>query len=321
MESLSMGKKVEAAGRKAIQIANYVVEITVMTILVLLAAFTGYALWDTKQLHQAALSANYAVYKPTVENEGKSFQELQTINPEVVAWLTVHGTDIDYPVTQGPNNMKYVNTNAEGKYSLTGAIFLHYKNSEDFSDFNSILYGHHMAGDAMFGQIGSFAKKDVFESRRYGNLYYNGKDFGIEFFAFVHCDAYDRTIFTENVEESQRKAYLEGLMAKATHTRDIGVTVTDRIILLSTCSTETTNGRDILIGRITDRLYPDAFKTTKKEIEKTQAQIDNPAGIPSWQWTLITGLAILIMTTLNIIIIHGLIKRRRTAKARIAARK
>ena len=311
----------EAAGRKAIQIANYVVEITVMTILVLLAAFTGYALWDTNQLHQAALSSNYAVYKPTVENEGKTFQELQAINPEVISWLTIHGTDIDYPVTQGPNNMKYVNTNAEGRYSLTGAIFLHYKNSEDFSDFNSILYGHHMAGDAMFGQIGSFANKDVFESRRYGNLYYNGKDYGIEFFAFVHCDAYDRTIFTANVEASQRQAYLDGLMAKATYTRDIGVTVTDRIILLSTCSTESTNGRDILIGRITDRLYPNTFMKEKTETEKKQAQIDNPGGIPDWQWTLIVALTIVIFTALDVLIIHSLIKRRRAARARIAVGK
>jgi len=316
-----MGTKVEAAGRKAIQVANHVVEITVMTILVLLAAFTGYALWDTNQLHQAALSANYAIYKPTVENEGKSFQELQTINPEVVSWLTVHGTDIDYPVAQGPNNMKYVNTNAEGKYSLTGAIFLHYKNSQDFSDFNSILYGHHMAESAMFGQIGSFSNKDMFESHRYGNLYYNGRDYGIEFFAFVHCDAYDRTIFTANVEESQRQVYLDGLMAKATQVRDIGVTATDRIILLSTCSTETTNGRDILVGRITDKLYADTFKTAKPDVEKKQVKVDNPGGIPDWQWTLIMGLAITLVTTLNILIIHSLVKRRRAAKTRIAAGK
>jgi len=316
-----MDMKVEAAGRKAIQIANYVVELSVMTILVLLAAFTGYSLWDTNQLHQAAASKNYAVYKPTVENEGKTFQELQVINPEVCSWLTVYGTHIDYPVAQGQNNMKYVNTNAEGKYSLSGAIFLHYKNSRDFSDFNSILYGHHMAESAMFGEIRAFSNREVFESRRYGNLYFDGKEYGIEFFAFVHCDAYDRTIFTANVEESQRQAYLNGLMSKAMHSRDIGVTTADRIILLSTCSSESTNGRDILVGRITSRLYADTFKTTKTEVEKTQANVDKPSGIPDWQWTLIASLTIIIIMALDVLIILSLIRRRRAARARSAAGK
>ncbi|MCG4817374.1 class B sortase, partial [Collinsella aerofaciens] len=75
---------------------------------------------------------------------GLSFEQLKELNPEVFGWLTVYGTNIDYPVTQGKDNWKYVNTNALGEYSLSGAIFLDYTNRKDFQDFNSILYGHHM---------------------------------------------------------------------------------------------------------------------------------------------------------------------------------
>jgi len=132
---------------------------------------------------------------------------LQAINPEVFSWLTVYGTNIDYPVAQGQDNMKYVNTNAEGKYSLSGSIFLDYNNSKDFSDFNSILYGHHMQKKTMFGEIGSFSNQYFFDSHRYGNLYYGGKDHGIEFFAFIHTSAYDDTVFTPNVTDKNRQAY------------------------------------------------------------------------------------------------------------------
>ena len=116
--------KAEAIARKMIKGANGVVDTIVLIIVILLVAFAGYALWDSNQIYQAADKSNYAIYKPTIEDEGKSFKELQAVNAEVFAWLTVYGTNIDYPVTQGTDNMKYVSTNAEGLYSLSGAIFL-----------------------------------------------------------------------------------------------------------------------------------------------------------------------------------------------------
>ena len=247
--------KAEAAGRKAIKIGNGLVDYFVLAIIVLLIAFAGYALWDSRQISLAADKSNYAVYKPTAGNQGKTFKELQALNAEVFAWLSVYGTNIDYPVTQGQDNMKYVNTNAEGLYSLSGSIFLDCNNSKDFSDFNSILYGHHMAHSVMFGEIEHFSNKNTFDSHRYGNLYFDEIDHGIEFFAFIHGDAYDSTIFTPNVKEGQRQAYLDGLLAMAMYTRDVGATTEDRILLLSTCSSESTNGRDILVGRITDEIY------------------------------------------------------------------
>ncbi|MCL2002567.1 MAG: class B sortase [Oscillospiraceae bacterium] len=247
--------KAEKMIRKTIKICGGIVNTLTLASIILLTAFAGYALWDSNQIHSAAGRSHYAAYKPTAENEGKSFMELQALNAEVFAWLTVYGTNIDYPVTQGEDNMKYVNTNAEGRYSLSGAIFLDSGNSKDFSDFNSILYGHHMAKKVMFGEIGEFAGKDMFDSRRYGNLYFNGQDHGIEFFAFVHADAYDSTVFTANVGDGFRQTYLDGLLEKAIHTRDIGVSTADRIVLLSTCSTDSTNGRDILIGRMTNETY------------------------------------------------------------------
>jgi sortase B len=240
---------------------NSVLNFLVLVVIVVLLVFAAYALWDARQLYQAADSANYAVYKPTEQNKGKTFKELQALNPEVFAWLTVFGTHIDYPVVQGHDNMKYVNTNAEGLYSLTGAIFLDCGNSRDFSDFNSLLYGHHMEKKAMFGEIGSFARKQVFDTCRYGNLYFDGNDHGLEFFAFVHTDAYDQALFSAKVKGAEaQQDYLSDLLAKALYTRSISVLAEDRFILLATCSSSTTNGRDILVGRISDEVFKDTLQ-------------------------------------------------------------
>ena len=249
--------KAAEAGRKAIMGINAIVNYIVLTAVVMLLSLAGYALWDSNQIYQAADKSNYTVYKPTTEDGGRSFIELQEINDEVIAWLTVYGTNIDYPITQGQDNIKYVNTNAENQYSISGSIFLDCYNGRDFSNFNNILYGHHMQREAMFGAIGLFADWEMFDTHRYGNLTFDGKDHGIEFFAFIQTDAYDGMVFAPDVQGEERQEYLDNLMSNALYTRDIGVTISDRIILLSTCSSSSTNVRDILVGRITDEMIID----------------------------------------------------------------
>ena len=254
--------KAQETGRMAIKNVNSIVNFIILTVIVFLIAFAGYALWDSAQIYNAADKSNYTAFKPTASaEEGKSFEELQIINPDVIAWLSVYGTNIDYPVTQGADNIKYINTDAEGNYSLSGAIFLDYRNRRDFRDFNSILYGHHMEKNAMFGEIGGFVDRNKFDSHLYGNLYYENKDYGIEFFAFIQTDAYDSSTFKPNIKQENRQEYLDDLLAKALHQRDINVSASDRLILLSTCSLDSTNGRDILVGRITDTVFDDPYKT------------------------------------------------------------
>ena len=252
------------AARGMIRAANSIVNLAVLVLILLLLVFGGYALWDSGQVYHDADAAQYAKYKPTQANKGLSFAELQAINPEVISWLTVYGTHIDYPVAQGADNLKYVNTSALGKYSLSGSLFLDADCSADFSDFSSIIYGHHMDKNTMFGEIGLFADTRYFNARRYGVLYAAGRRQGLEFFAFLPVDAYDSAIYrTKIVGDAQRQAYLNLLLSRATNVRrDVKVTPDDRIVLLSTCASGATNGRSILVAKIIDRVPEDPFKGT-----------------------------------------------------------
>jgi len=297
------------AGKKMIRLVNGMIDTAVTVVVLLLVVVGCYAVWDSKQVYEAADASRYEVYKPTDENEGASFSDLQAMNPDVFAWLTVYGTHIDYPVVQGENNMKYINTNAEGLYSLSGAIFLDYRSSKDFSDFSSILYGHHMDKSAMFGEVGSFAEKQFFETHKYGQLYYGGQTHGLEFFAFVHTSAYDDTIFRTNITGWEaRQEYLDALKFAAKQIRDIQVTPNDRIVLLSTCSASTTNGRDILVARITDDIYKDEFQTEKTDNDKVKLTVDTLPGIwaqiPLWARISMICLLILLVLLLSLIINH-----------------
>jgi sortase B len=247
------------AARRALRLAQSIVDTMVLVIVILLLAVGGCALWDSLQVYRAADSAQYTVYKPTAENGGATFGELQAINPEVFGWLTVYGTNIDYPVVQGSDNIKYVNTNVKGNFSISGSIFLDMNSSKDFSDFSSIFYGHHMDKKAAFGEVGSFSDEGFFNARKYGQLYFDGRAHGLEFFAFVHADAYDHTIFRTKVPEGQQQAYLDLLLKRAIHSRALTISPTDRFVLLSTCSSSSTDGRDLLLARITDEVFDDPF--------------------------------------------------------------
>ena len=202
----------------------------------------------------AVFANNYAPYRPTIE-EAFGFEELQRVNPNVFGWLRLYGTNIDYPLVQDANgdNRRYEHTNARGEPAMSGAIFLDVRNSQMLNQFNHIIYGHDMSRNAMFGEIGTFEDEMIFNNHPYGNVYTNGQRYSIDFFAFLRVDAFDFGIYAPHMsDDGDRLEFLTRIRNEAVQYRDIGVDITDRIIILSTCTPTGTNARHILIGRLTD---------------------------------------------------------------------
>ena len=71
------------------------------------------------------------------------FSQLAQINPDIVGWIYIEGTKINYPVVQAENNRYYMSRLFDGSYNASGCIFLDCRSSSDFSDRHSIIYGHH----------------------------------------------------------------------------------------------------------------------------------------------------------------------------------
>ena len=291
--------------RKVISPLNSVVNIFVLFAVLLALVVGSYTQWDSAQVYAAADSIHYSKYKPTAQNGGLSFAELQKTNPEVCAWLTVYGTHIDYPVTQAEDNLKYLNTDALGQYSLSGSLFLDCNNAQDFSDFASIIYGHHMDENTMFGEITKFGGKSYFDARRYGTLYYDGRLHGLEFLAFLQADAYDTTVYrTQFTSDLEKQAYLDMVKRDASNLRDdVPVAADDHLVLLSTCSASTTNGRSILVGRIIDRVPTDPFASSN-EHNDPGTFVDRLSGLwaqlPLWSRALILSLPLFLVLLLLI---------------------
>ena len=90
---------------------------------------------------------------PTEPPLAVDFESLKAINPDVKGWLYIEALDISYPVVQGPDNDAYLHTTYEGTSTFAGSIFLDYQNQGDFSDGNTIVYGHNMKNLSMFGKL------------------------------------------------------------------------------------------------------------------------------------------------------------------------
>jgi len=291
-------------GKAAIRLTSEIINTAVLLTVMVLFAFGCYAIWDSNQVYAAADAVRYQDYKPLDAHGISSFQDLQATNPEVLGWLTVYGTHIDYPVAQSNDNLKYINTDATGKRSLSGSLFLDSRNGRNFADFSSIIYGHHMDREAMFGEITEFSDRKYFDARQYGSLYFDGRQHGLEFFAFIHADAYDDTVYRFKITgQAERQAYLDMLMERAVNLRrDVQVTPGDRVVLLSTCSSGATNERGILVGRLTDTVHEDTFQTNATgaaTIPVIGALPGLAAQLPPWVWAaaslLLIGSAIAII--------------------------
>lgn len=250
-----------------IRLLDSLLDAFVFFVFLLLLSYSCYAIWDSRQIYAAGDAASYESYKPEEEDD-LSFETLKELNSDVLGWLSVYGTKIDYPLLQGEDNQTYIYTDAQGDYSMAGSIFLDYRNNPSFTDFNTIIFGHHMEKSAMFGDLERFFQKDFFDKHKYGNLYYDGKNHGIEFFSFMEIDAFDSKVYTTPVKGTQAKEeYLETLLNQSTYYRDINISISDRLVLLSTCTENTTNGRHILVGRVTDEVFSES-KETKKQTGK-----------------------------------------------------
>ncbi len=234
--------------RKIIQITDHLINWIMFVFCILLILYSGYGLWDSAQVYNQSNAFVYKTYKP---DDQMSFENLKKINSEVFGWLTISNTHIDYPLVQGNDNSKYGNTDVKGEFSLSGSLFLDCRNKKNFSDRNSIIYGHHMDKETMFGELEYFQDQRYFEEHQYGKLYYEEQWHTIEFFSFLSVDAYDEGIYNTNLEgESEWTDYLNYIRANAQYFKELNFQLEDRYVVLSTCTSTSTNGRHVLVGRI-----------------------------------------------------------------------
>ena len=286
--------------KQIVRTLSRAVDNIVLLALLVCLIFAGYSFWDSQQVNAEADVARYATYKPE-PNDTKSFEELRAMNSDVMGWLTIFGTSIDYPVVKAQkNNFEYLSKNPEGEWESCGSLYVDSANNLNFKDFNTVIHGHHMAEHKMFGDLDLFVDSQFFNEHQYANLFYDNANHGVEIFAVLKVDAYTPIIGRPNIQDEAEKAsLLQKIRSDQLHGRNTEVTTEDHIVIMATCNLASTNGRFVLVGKILDHEVPNPFPEKEKVLPNSTFDIfslvNNFKNLPVYVWILIL-LALILLT-------------------------
>jgi len=179
------------------------------------------------------------------------FARLFEINPEVVGWIYIEGTNINYPVVKGADNDYYLNHLFDGTYNAAGCIFLDYRCSADFSDQNSVIYGHHMNDRSMFAGLMDYTNQDFYNEHSVVLLVTPNAYYKIQLFSGYVSDTRSGA-WKLSFSQDEYLSWLDGLQRKSCFEADDMPTTEDRIVTLSTCTYEFDAAKFVLHGYISE---------------------------------------------------------------------
>jgi len=177
------------------------------------------------------------------------FSRLWSENEDIIGWLYCEDTPINLPIVQAEDNDRYLRRLIDGSWNMAGTLFADYRNSSEFSDWNTVVYGHNMKNDSMFGTLPNYKSQEYYDVHPIMWLLTPTGDYKIELVAgYVTPTTSD--VYSFGQSEEAVFSTVQQIMEKSTFTTDAELTQEDRFLTLSTCSYEYNNARYVLIGRL-----------------------------------------------------------------------
>lgn len=167
------------------------------------------------------------------------FDALQQKNRDIIAWLYVPGTQIDYPVCRGENIDFYLHHNAEKESNILGALFVPPENNSELNNAHVIIFGHNMRQGQMFGELSNYEKEDFMAENPYIYLYTPEEKRTYRVYSVYRCEPSNRTYtvgFIRGTKEySDWQSYSISKKTYETGAEDL-VHARSQILTLSSCA-------------------------------------------------------------------------------------
>ena len=211
--------------------------ITIFIIICIIVLFViGYLLlkdyfeYDSNNKDIEELVNEVFIDNPTEEKNKVDWKHLKSINEDIIAWIEIEGTQINYPILKDNGNLYYLKHNYLKKYNRNGSIFTLEK--QPFEKDETLLYGHNMRNSTMFSLLGDYLDKDFLFAHQKINIYtpicnYEGIIFSVY---SIGIEKEKSNISNLNYEE--KIEYYKN--SSKIQIKDVNIT--DKIIKLSTCS-------------------------------------------------------------------------------------
>lgn len=178
------------------------------------------------------------------------FEAIRQTCKDVVGWLQLKDSVIDYPVVQGQDNAYYLNHLPDGTPNESGSIMMDQANSNTFADAVTILHGHNMHSGAMFGDLDLYADEAYYRAHPVMHLFTPEEDYKVCVFAAYTVDGNTFDYATSFSDEAAFKAFIQQAMSETPYDTGITVNYGDRIILLSTCAYSYKDARFVVLGKL-----------------------------------------------------------------------
>lgn len=179
------------------------------------------------------------------------FATARESNEDIVGWLYCEDTPINYPIVQAEDNDYYLHRLPDGTYNSSGTLFVDYRNNGDFSDLNTIVYGHNMKNDSMFGTLPNYKEQSYYEEHPVLWLLTPERDYKLEPIA-GYVTQNDDEIYSGVQSDEELLALVEDAVLQSNFFSSVSLGENDRIVTLSTCSYEYENARYVLLARLTE---------------------------------------------------------------------
>lgn len=172
------------------------------------------------------------------------WEELYKENEDIYAWVYIPGTSIDYPIVQHPtDNQYYINHNLDGSEGKPATIMTQNYNKKDFSDSNTVIYGHNMRNGSMFRDLHNFEKEEFFHENKYVYVYTPDRVNVYQVFAaYTFTNELIPVDYDLSTEEGFQEYLDEVFSYKGENgffRENMNITTENHLITLSTCTTPT----------------------------------------------------------------------------------
>lgn len=169
--------------------------------------------------------------------QAMDLEALQAVNEDVMGWIQIPDTVISYPVMQGADNDLYLDHTWDLKFNAVGAIFTDYRNSRDLSDFNTIIYGHNMRDDSMFGSLHSFKDAEFLSAHPYVYVADESGCRRYQIFAAYEVSVRSAESYQlEFADDADKQTFIDKCLRISGGDTEIVPTPEDQILTLSTCT-------------------------------------------------------------------------------------
>lgn len=170
-------------------------------------------------------------------------QTLKNTNGEVVGWIYIPDSPVSYPFLQGQDNAYYLKRTWDKQWNFYGSVFMEHRSAADFSDFNTILYGHNMNDSQMFGSLTAYREQSYWQEHPCVYLVTEDRVLRYAVFASYEAALTDDTYRLVFDSDAQKEAFLRLALDKSQIKTEIVPTVEDEILTLSTCTGVTRDTR------------------------------------------------------------------------------